>query len=99
MVKVDNDRYLDITGVYSGCDLIFEWYRELGTIRQMTEIFLVDDGLNNKISCENKKNYQSPISEDDRRYYQFEQHLNDINYEYSGSFNLDQVCYDLIKSL
>ena len=95
LVKIGEDKYLDITGVHSASELIKQWYRYIFTTRQTTELFLIDNNIEFKILKDDK----IPITSDDKLHYNFQKSLEEVNYEYDGEFDLDDVCNNLIKTL
>ena len=88
----DEDRYLDVSGIYSGYDLIKKWYRNRCATIQMTKIFIIDDVLKSKFCLENGKLVQSCITMDNEKIYRFHHYLSEVNYVYTGKLSLDEVC-------
>lgn len=97
IVKIGEDKYLDVTGVHSSCDMIKEWYRARCATTRMTDIFLINNTLEFKIFSKGGKSYESPILNNDKLYYKFDKYFPKVNYDYDGGYPLSDVCNFLLN--
>jgi hypothetical protein len=94
VVKIGDDKFLDITGINNSTNLITYWYEELGTISQCTEIFLINDKLINIISKirKTKITFARECTQFDILKYDLINHHKAINWDYNCKLDLNETC-------